>query len=89
MLGGAAPDVHVLVPVPEGCVSVTKVDDPVAEMAVVGCLVQVDRSFQYLHQLLRTGAHVLMKVAEEVHLDPEDESRSPATSNVMTASDMP
>ena len=89
MVGGDPPDVQVLVPMPEGCVSVTKVDDPVAEMAVVGGLVQVDRSFEYQHQLLRTGAHVLMKVAEEVHLDPEDESRSPATSNVMTASDMP
>ena len=47
----------------------------VAEVAVDGGLAQIVGSSEYLHQLLETGEHVLMKVAEEVRVDPEEEEQ--------------
>ena len=70
-----APDVQVLDAVPEGCVVRPLVDDAVDEVAVDGGPAQFVRSFEYLHQLLGTGEHVLIKVAEEAHVDPEEEEQ--------------
>ena len=72
-IGEDAPDVQVLVAVPVGCAVLTQVDDALDEVAVDGGPAQFVRSLEDLHQPLRTGSHVLLKVAEEAHVDPEEE----------------